>query len=462
MGNAVDTAAGNTGVAMLDRRGVNLAPEDQQKIDQFRQQGYLQVATKKAIAEKERALEGCEWGSGNSVVRGSSFSPATRARFAEFLVKIGADPHHVDVFGSKLYTNAEYYIDRVTPDPYFISYTQLNVATRHSDQMRAQAKQAITEAKELGLPTPTDEVQSLLSQARELERVRMESGAPDWAKEVVRTVIRRYTSNAPIEAIARGEIADVTPFIREVVAYNWAGGKGNSHGKLDPIGDAEPAKTAETRSFRRCARKAFELIKVLDEAAKLVGKEIFADYEIIDGDEQEARNVRMHQNAITAGNGEPTAAVSSQPQARAGQEISQASSTTAAPTDEDPFPKEERDQLRRRYLGYLRDVGVTHGDADTAKVQREKWQRENGITGDGLAESSTDWTRAQFEKALAILEPQVRAALAPHEAAILDRIGVLGYESIAEYCNHRELGPVPGTVNGLQKLLEKINETEKF
>jgi hypothetical protein len=369
------------------------------ELEAIRQKGQVQVRKTQALREMYTMLEGCEWGSGTSVVKGSAFSPATRAAFAKFCVVTRANPQiHIDLLGGKPYLNGQYYRDKISPDPYFIDDQLVNLSPRLSQQLRQQAEQAIEEARKLGLPAPTEEVQELLAQARMIERGRAEWGAPEWATDVYECRIRRYTENAPLEAIRKGEVRDVEQFIRVVRECNWAGGRGivtkrkrdggSYETEGDPIGDAEPAKTARTRTFRRCARNAFSAwFDQFDEDINRAEEILEAEWEVVREDRAAARAAlpaATGPQGVVTGAGEPQA-------------------TSAAATK--PLPVEE----------VVTQASKSEGAAATASRRAE----------------------AAREAAL--------------RQQLLGAVGALGFESIDEYAAAKELPST--TVQDLQVLL---------
>lgn len=103
----------------------------------------------------------------------------------------------------------------------------------------------------------------------------------EWAREeLLRRARARIEHNAPEEAKA---IAVVELYVagnpEPVLGINWCGGVG----KRDPVGDAEPAKTAESRAERRAWRRVVEVVpeygvavQKVEVNAKLAGEEIVA------------------------------------------------------------------------------------------------------------------------------------------------------------------------------------------
>jgi hypothetical protein len=413
-------------------------------LEMIRQKGQVAVANQQALREMYVMLEGVEWGSGNSVVRGSSFSPAARSAFAKFCVVTRANPQiHVDLLGGKPYLNAQYYRDKLSSDPHFIDDDLVNLSPRLSTQLREQAEQALAEARKLGLPEPTSEVQELLAQARMIERLRAEWGVPDWATDVYESRIRRYTENAPIDEIRRGTIQDPERFIRLVRECNWAGNRppkpksGGGTYDADPIGNMEPAKTARTRAFRRAARNAFSAwFDQFDDEITRAEEIVNAEWEVVQEDRAAVRAALPAEagpQAVRTGGGEPAAAspADAQPLPVTDATGDPRPATSAA---QQPF---DRAAARRDFFGALHDAGIPEKD-------RKAW-----AVGIGLPESTKEWTAEQFATAMAKLIPLVRTQL-------LEAVGAIGYETIEEYAAAKELPSE--TARDLHTLLNRVRD----
>lgn len=351
-------------------------------IEQIRQRGAAQIAERKLLGDMYRMLQGVEWG--------ISMSEASRAAFAKFCVVTRANPQlHVDLLGGKPYLNAQYYRDKVSADAYFIDDEQINISPSMSEQLRAQAKQALQEARDLGLPEPTQEVQLMLQEARSIDRRRAEYGVPEWATHVYETVIRRYTENAPLDAIRRGDI-DGSEFVRVVRECNWAGGRNGKDNKKDPIGDAEPAKTARSRSFRRAARNAFSAW--FDEFDDEIGRALQvleAEFEIVQEDRAAAARQLpsgTDDQVLRTGGGEA--------QGVSGQEVARQEQQQNA--EPEPFDKVA---AQRALFATLRDAGITED-------QRKEWAKDND-----LPPSTKLWEQGHFERAMEILIAPYRTKL---------------------------------------------------
>jgi len=433
-----------TGVAMLERRGAELDSADQAKIEQFKRAGYLAIAEKKTLAEMDAMIMGCEWGN----IRGANMSPATRAAVSKYCVMVRANPiTDVDILGGKPYLNANYYHNRVSGDVHFIDDEIINLDLKRAQLLRAQAKAALQEAKDLGLPEPTAEVQEILKVARQIEAARAEWGVPDNALAAYEVRIRRYIPNAPLDDLKNGRVQNPEQYIRVVREANWV-----TSGRNDPVGKAEPEKTARSRAYRRCGKSAFPTwYDNFEEAIEQAGRAIEAEWHMLEEDQAERRQISAGGNAVATGNGEPTAAVAGRPRPLPVQDLDRGDTNATRPADpaEDDDSQQagtellseaDRDRLRKGFMGTLRAAGITQDD-------RKAWQAEHG-----LPESTSKWTREDFERARKILE-------APTREAIMRYVGDAGCETIAEYCQMNELGGEPATLSGLIALLKHIQES---
>lgn len=138
---------------------------------------------------------------------GKAISPIARAAVARYLLEIGADPmRHAYVLGGNVYMNAAFYMELVASNPKFLRSEAEFV---HDD------------------PRLTDDEKA------HRRSLRVKYGVPEGAPGAC--VVTLYYDGG------RG------PF----VGVNWAGVR-----DTDPVGKAEPTKTAETRAYRKAALKA--------------------------------------------------------------------------------------------------------------------------------------------------------------------------------------------------------------
>lgn len=149
-----------------------------------------------AAAAKELAATG--WGQG--------ISAYGRSAVIRYCLEIGADPmRHVFILGGSIYLNAEFYRELVASNPAFIRDT---VQFIHDDVRATDEERALRKA------------------------LRVEHGVPE---------------NAPGAALVTLYYRSRGPF----TGVNWAGVRDK-----DPVGKAEPTKSAHTRAYRKAALKA--------------------------------------------------------------------------------------------------------------------------------------------------------------------------------------------------------------
>lgn len=176
---------------------------DQAKTPQERQLAFTlasQARQAKMIRDVAVAVAETGWGKG--------VSPISRAAVVRYCLEIGADPvRHVYLLGGNVYMNAAFWMDLVAANPKF---QRAETEFIHEDARAGDEDNADRKAQ------------------------RVTYGVPEGVKGAA-VVTLHY-------ADGRG------PFI----GVNWVG----SRGKPDPVGEAEPTKTAETRAYRRAAMKA--------------------------------------------------------------------------------------------------------------------------------------------------------------------------------------------------------------
>lgn len=408
------------------------APTDSE-IARIRQRGEAAIAHRREVARMAKVIAGLEWGAGSQAVRGSAFSPATQYALAEFCRITRANPQtHVDILGGKPYLNADYWKDRVSSDPLFYREDQREISATTEAGLRERVDGYRSRAGEL--PTDAQERVTLLSRATELEieadeiaRARAHYRPPEWATHVYETVIIRFIPAAPIEKIRAGEIVDLEPYLREVRECNWAGGRPDTAGKKDPVGNAEPEKTARTRSFRRAATKAFPAwMEAYEDQIRKAEEIIVAEFE-------EIVDVPTGGDQAVLASGEPEAVGSADANELPGT-IDPAAHVepTAAPAAE-----WDRDDTRKRYFATLRDAGITE------EAGRKAWQSDNG-----LPESTSEWSRADFDRAIELL-------VGPERRRYIDACRVMGVSSQEFALNHLER--LPEYLKDFQQLNRQLN-----
>lgn len=179
-------------------------PTDEE-IDRIRSAGKQLVAQKQVRRDLEKQIEGMEWGSGNTLVKGSGFSPATRAAFAEFCVITRANPLiHVDVLGAKPYLNAQYFEDLLNTEERFVRYEQRDVSISVEEGLLARAKKHLELAKTF---EESDPEQAALRRPKAFDfeeraedvRLARQSWSPrESASVVIETTIFKFMNAAPI------------------------------------------------------------------------------------------------------------------------------------------------------------------------------------------------------------------------------------------------------------------------
>ena len=323
-----------------------IEPEDQ--IAAIQQAGREALARKKDLKQLYEVVQGrTEWGNIRQVSPQTQFAVARMAQVAK------ADPlRHIDILGDRPYLNAEYYEDRMSHHPAFVSLKQDNIT--------------------------------------EDATLREQWGAPDDAEAVYLTHITRFLPSAPIASIKAGRIpfAEAMQWTHTYTECNWAGHrrrawnkKGVEYEKRDDVGRAESHKTARTRSIRRCAKLAFSAWS--EEVEREIRRATFA----LD-DEMQSQLIEpsadLDESAVTMGDGEPEPAYQ-EPEPDA---------TPAGPPPEDP---EALLDARKRFFATLRTFGMAK------EAVRKAWMAQYKLPG-----SVTEFRLADFDRADQILVDPVR------------------------------------------------------
>ncbi len=289
----------------------DVTEEGRQQLQAIRQAGALSVEKAKLARGIAKQLESMSWGSGYSLVKGADLSNGTRYAIAQLCALTGANPAlHLYILGDRPYLNADYWAEKIAGQERFVRFEQFNLSLAHIDELRRLADLAAEDGD-------TEDSIRLRREARALAQRRSHYAPPEWATHVYETVIHRYSEAAPLMAIRNGTVhgPDWTEVVREC---NWAGGKprgrttGGKDFDADPVGNAEPAKTARSRSLRRAAVKAFAvtLAPVEAEIRKLENA-IEAEFEDITEQKAEDRAALPatgERQAARIGSGEPSAA----------------------------------------------------------------------------------------------------------------------------------------------------------
>jgi hypothetical protein len=432
---------------------------------EVRRSGSQALAHQQATVDIVRQIDGMEWGSGNDVIRGAAFSRAAKWALARYAETIGADLQtQVDMLGGKPYPNAKYYKDRAASEPGYLGDEQIEISEVSEQKLRALAterRQAYEALKAADSGKAAEQLTKALDfqdRADYIAIARANWSPPEWATHVYETTIRRFASAAPLEAIMAGEIphADAMKWVIEVKECNWAGNRppktirkrdgGTFEKQVDPVGNDEPEKTARTRSFRRCAEKAFSTFRAsFREQIERAEQIIEAEFEIIQEDRAIARASLPSGDgpqAVATGNGEPEAAstegarplpvegedgqpveegreVSGRPEAEPG----------AADTPDTSAGSFDATDARKALFATLHSAGVADG-------ARKEW-----ATKHGLPASTKNWGKEHYEKAMEVLYAPVRddvlARVASSDEVNLEDLSltVLG-QAEPEYLSH--------------------------
>lgn len=406
------------------------------EIEEFRRRGAAEVVLRRDMEKLRKQLRGLTWGSGYSIVKGSDFSEMQLAVFAEYCALTGANPlTHVDFVGDGPYLNADYWSDKLNSDPYFIDYSQRDLSPAMEAALRERAESHRSAAAELRQAKQVDEANERIrraldveDEAEDLRLARIGWKAAEWASDVVETTIRKFATFAPIEKIRSGEITDFSIYIVEVKECNWAGNRPRGTKKngetfeADPIGNAEPSKTARTRSLRRCSTKGFSATFAKhDEQIRKAEEALEAEWAEIRSQRSELASTGPTRS-ITAGAGEPTrgngngreirveslegdetAEDTSEAVDRPESEESAASSPESQPEPEpEPAAEPEKDaepfdriDAQAAFFATLKDAGVK---------DRRVWMAENDFPS-----SVRQFTEADFRRARGILFAPVLA-----------------------------------------------------
>ena len=366
------------------------------------QNGNALSARKRAERELYKTIEGLEWGEGAKVVKGSYFSPQTRHALAVFCHTTGANPMtHVDILRGKPYLNAQYWSERCVTHPLYLGHEQINISADAEEKYRELEERA----------RDRNDTQARIRMGRKADQVaeyRIEFSPPDDATHAYVTLMRRLIPSAPLTKIKNGEITDLSPYTVTVAEANWAGGtrwpteeekkKGAKLRKYDPIGNADPEKTARTRSLRRAAIRTFSAWVAQVEEVKRAELMVEAEWEDV------------------------TAETVSEEQEEYDEHMGIQREAIKAPA---PF---DRQAARRRFFATMRGAGIPEG-------QRKQWAASRGYP-----ESTSDWTEEDFDQAQVELISPIRdevLSLCKDSGANLEEVSlrVIG-RSMPEWASH--------------------------
>jgi len=250
----------------------------------------------------------------------------------------------------------------------------------------------------------------LEEEADDIANARGHYGVPAWATDAVETAIRRWMNAAPLDLIRDGRLPmeEAEKWIITVRECNWAGGcpketkrrkdgSGTYEYDPDPVGNAEPSKTARSRSFRRCATAAFSAWMQQFEVQIAKAEEaVEAEWELVQ--ETPRQLAPGEPQAVGTGNGEPTQASGNGARALPVRGEPVQDEPEQAPAPEPPPPPPSMDDERKRFFATLRDCyGITNNE------DRKAWMVANG-----LGDSIKPWKKADFDRAQEIILGPIR------------------------------------------------------
>lgn len=318
------------------------------------------VARKKRDHELYRTLEGLEWSSGHSVIRGAQFSDATRWALAAFCNTTGANPlTHVDILGGKPFLNATFWAERLSTSPHHVSHKQINIGKEVEADYRALGDAAQQRGDVKG-------ALAYHGKADEVAALRIEFGPPGGAVAAYVTIIRRFIPSAPLAAIEAGKVENIDQYIVEVREANWVGGsqymtKAGLKPKQDPVGMADPEKTARTRSFRRAATKAYSAwLGQFEHQVAQAEQAVEAEWQEIVADKVEVEPVEAEVEVVV---------------------------------------EFDRNTARKRFFASMKGAGIPEDE-------RKQWAADRGFPP-----STTEWTQEDFERAQAEMTEPLDAEL---------------------------------------------------
>lgn len=243
---APNTNSPGTAVATRDEKKA-LPPELQAKVDDARMRRQI-----------VQTIRGQIWG--------KDLSDMLTGAIARYCIENNLDAvRHVEVLGGRIYLTAELYMERGAP------LIRAGVVHPHEpDYINADPR--LEEMAKAGDEWATAE------QLRR-KKLRIQYNAPEEAKAIV---VQRFT--LPSSG-------------KDILGVNWCGGLKNN--KRDPVGDAEPAKTAQTRALRRAWRQIADVIpeygaqvRPLEEAAARLELPVA----VVDRPAEEHRETRINRN----------------------------------------------------------------------------------------------------------------------------------------------------------------------
>jgi len=202
-----------------------------------RQMAYQQASRDRqhaALRDTATTIAGISWG--------SKMSEDTRYAVARWCTMAGIDPiRHIDVLGSRIYDNAQLYMDALAAMPEF---------SHDETYMLAPLDRRPIDAAVVGAEN-----------AKQLEKDRHDLNA-ERLRLQMKYEVPQNINDFPDTAAAALVILHFKDGT-QVEGVNWAGSMGRKRtntrnpdaGPADPIGDGSAVKTAITRAYRKAAKK---------------------------------------------------------------------------------------------------------------------------------------------------------------------------------------------------------------
>lgn len=326
-------------------------------LEMMREAGKLLIESTKEKQKIRKQLESLEWGNALSVRKANAI--------AALCHETGANPAmDLVLCHGKPYLTADYWMRKINNDPLYVDYEQYRIQ-------------------------PGDDDWENLGPGPDL--------SPD--AHVIVTKIRRFPQMA-YRAFESGRCSwkELQESVVTVKEANWA-----PKNSSDSVGKTHPALTARTRSFRRCAARAFSSV------LPFVLKEMESE-QIVEAawEEDEGQNGEVVEGMIEVGEGEPKALPEPEP-------------------EPEPDPA-AREIARRGFWATFKELGP------------EESERYGWAESHGFPKSSKDWTTEHFGEGTRILvEPIVEEVKALCEKANITledaSLQVLGFAA-PEYASH--------------------------
>lgn len=213
-----------------------------------REEMQAMIEHRKEMGQMARAFRAATWG--------KDLDEATARSMAEWCKRHRIDPTEVSILGGNPYVEASYYLRRLTElDPELLEYAFADHV--HLDErLVAQMNEVIPDDAD-------DETRAMI------QRMRRECRLEHY-RRIAERAAHNLPDTAPAAVVYRVKRRGME---REYVGADWCGGKGKKQmtkrdsgtymKEIDPVGDAEPRKTAETRAARRCLRQVISTFPTL-------------------------------------------------------------------------------------------------------------------------------------------------------------------------------------------------------